>query len=129
MASCVNRGCAARSCSTVSPAANFSRMSSTVIRVPVMTGLPIIIEGSAWISSSCIVFYLACEYSTPNINIIGMGLGRDIAPRDHQRGQFACGTRKLIDTPETGRDSLTLRRTVTKLGEDFVHRRMVYPFG
>jgi hypothetical protein len=50
-----------------------------------------------------------------NINIIWIGLGRDITPKDYQTRQFACGTRKLIDTPETGRDGLALRRAAPKL--------------
>src|SRR2546423_548356 len=47
--SLVSLGCASRISSTVSPAASFSRINSTVIRVPAITGLPIIISGSDWI--------------------------------------------------------------------------------
>src|SRR5215213_3617764 len=54
-ASLVRRGWASRICSTVSPAANFSRISSTVMRVPAITGLPIITEGSDWIRFLLIV--------------------------------------------------------------------------
>src|SRR4029453_5520910 len=38
----------------VSPAASFSRMISTVMRVPATTGLPIMTDGSDWISVSFI---------------------------------------------------------------------------
>jgi hypothetical protein len=54
-ASLVKRGCASRICSTVSPAASFSRISSTVIRVPVTTGFPIITEGLDWMRFVLIV--------------------------------------------------------------------------
>jgi len=50
MPSDVSRGCSDKIWSTDSPAASFSRMSSTVTRVPVIVGLPIIILGSDVIS-------------------------------------------------------------------------------
>ena len=45
MACLVKRGCASMSCSGDSPAASFSKMSSTVMRVPATTGFPIMIDG------------------------------------------------------------------------------------
>jgi hypothetical protein len=42
----VSRGCSDKIWSSVSPAASFSRINSTVIRVPVIVGLPIMILGS-----------------------------------------------------------------------------------
>ena len=52
IASSLSRGCASRICSTVSPAANFSRINSTVMRVPAITGLPIITSGLETIIST-----------------------------------------------------------------------------
>src|SRR5579862_4735712 len=49
-ASRVRRGCAANNCSIDSPAPSFSRMPSTVSRVPPITGLPIITAGLLSIS-------------------------------------------------------------------------------
>jgi hypothetical protein len=42
----VNLGCSDNICSTLSPAASFSRTSSTVILVPAIVGLPIMVFGS-----------------------------------------------------------------------------------
>ena len=47
----VRRGWAAKICSVVSPAANFSRINSTVMRVPATRGLPIITRGSETIDT------------------------------------------------------------------------------
>ncbi len=55
IASRVSCGWASRTCSIVSPAANFSKISSTVIRVPTMTGLPIITLGFDMTHCLCIL--------------------------------------------------------------------------
>ena len=51
-----------------------------------------------------------------DVNVIWMGCGGDMAAEDDQPCQFACSTGKLIDTLETGCDSLALRRHATKYG-------------
>src|SRR5271170_1874947 len=48
----VNRQCSDKSCSTVSPAASFSKINSTVKRVPVTVGFPIMTLGSEVIRAS-----------------------------------------------------------------------------
>lgn len=48
----VNRGCSDKICSMVSPAASFSKISSTVIRVPETVGFPIMILGSELMRAS-----------------------------------------------------------------------------
>jgi hypothetical protein len=48
----VNAGCPVISSSTEVPAANSSKMSSTVMRVPSITGFPIITFGSETISGA-----------------------------------------------------------------------------
>ena len=55
----VSRGCSPSSCSMDSPAASFSRTSSTEIRVPAMTGFPIRTVGSDTIKVSFIVVSLS----------------------------------------------------------------------
>jgi hypothetical protein len=59
----VNRGCSDKIRSTVSPAASFSKISSTVIRVSATVGFPIIILGSELIKASGIG-YLGYPQST-----------------------------------------------------------------
>ena len=51
----VKRGWPSSNCSTVSPLASFSKISSTVIRVPATTGFPIMILGSDTIKGSLII--------------------------------------------------------------------------
>ncbi len=51
----VRRGCSSRTCSIVSPAESFSRINSTVMRVPATTGFPIITVGSHWMRSASIL--------------------------------------------------------------------------
>ena len=52
-------------CSTVSPAANFSRINSTVMRVPAITGLPIITPGSETTDVSVIAHMSPFNLSVP----------------------------------------------------------------
>ena len=72
MASRVKRGWASRICSAVSPAANFSKISSTVIRVPAIIGLPIIMAGSDiickfWVSILLSSFQIAASFCEGHI--------------------------------------------------------------
>ena len=50
-ASLLSRGCSSSICSIFSPAASFSSIDSTVMRVPTTTGLPISTAGSDWMRS------------------------------------------------------------------------------
>ena len=64
-----------------------------------------------------------------DINVIGVGFGSDIAPKENKAFQFACGVGKLVDTPQAGCGSLSLRSAVPELSKNFVHRCLVHAFG
>ena len=86
MPSFVSRGWASRSWSTVSPAASFSRISSTGMRVPPTTGLPIMTLGSDRVSGAAI------PSSNPSF-----GIACGTHPRRHLRRTRNLPTRIFHD--------------------------------
>jgi hypothetical protein len=63
-----------------------------------------------------------------DINIIRVEFRGDIAAKEDQTFQFACGMSEMIDTPQACCNSLSLRCTAPELGNHLVYRGLMHTF-
>src|SRR5262249_42542172 len=87
----------------------------------------------AWVVEQCLALFVTgidikiIAHHQDDINIIRVGLRGDIAAKEDQAFQLACGMSETVDTPQACCHSLPLRCPAAKLCHHLVYRGLMHP--